>query len=354
MAVGLEQFYHRTRGARKVVVVDLGFLGDSVHLLPALWEIKRHYIQAELHTVSAPVGAELLAMAPCVDRAWTFPLGPKSPRWWRHWDVIRALRCVQFDLAFNFSGADRTIFLTALTGARWKVAHPGGRTHFWNMWLIPCWTSRQDQDQPVFEQRRRVLAECGCSLEAPRFDLALPAEATQWADATAPASAVHFSINASSYLKEWPLPNWIELATRVLAEHVGLSIVATAGPQAREQDRLNEFAAAVKHPGLMALPGWVSIARLAALLARCRANVGADSGVLHLAMAVGTPTVAIFREYLGLREWLPRGPGHRHVSASCPCAHARQPPCQALGYAQCLARVPPRTVAGLLAECLRP
>ena len=43
----LADFYNSTRSARKVIVVDLGFLGDSVHLLPALVEIKRSYVDAD-------------------------------------------------------------------------------------------------------------------------------------------------------------------------------------------------------------------------------------------------------------------------------------------------------------------
>jgi hypothetical protein len=84
----LPNFLERTRAATKIIVVDFGFLGDSVHLVPALWEIKRHYAGAQLHTLSATVGAELLAMAPCVDRPWAFPLTAKSPPWWKHWDIL--------------------------------------------------------------------------------------------------------------------------------------------------------------------------------------------------------------------------------------------------------------------------
>ena len=36
-------FYSRTRDARKIIVVDLGFLGDTISLAPALWELKRLY-----------------------------------------------------------------------------------------------------------------------------------------------------------------------------------------------------------------------------------------------------------------------------------------------------------------------
>ena len=109
----MRSFLERTRAAAKIIVIDFGFLGDSIHLVPALWEIKRHYPGAELHTLSAPVGAELLALAPCVDRPWAFPLTAKSPPWWKHWDILWALRRQRFDVAFNFNGSDRSLFATA-------------------------------------------------------------------------------------------------------------------------------------------------------------------------------------------------------------------------------------------------
>ena len=50
MSVSLsEDFCQRTRQAKKVMVLDLGFLGDTIHLLPALWMVRQAYPQAELH-----------------------------------------------------------------------------------------------------------------------------------------------------------------------------------------------------------------------------------------------------------------------------------------------------------------
>src|SRR5215467_4171734 len=144
MSSDLAHFYSRTRAARKVIVVDLGFLGDTVHLVPALWELKNGYPDAPLHVLTSSVGAEVLQLAPCVDRAWGMELRRDKRTLRQQWELLRALRREKFDLAFNFSGADRTIFMTALCGARWRVAHPGGRQHFWNTWLIPNWAPKQD------------------------------------------------------------------------------------------------------------------------------------------------------------------------------------------------------------------
>jgi ADP-heptose:LPS heptosyltransferase len=92
----------------------------------------------------------------------------------------------------------------------------------------------------------------------------------------------------------------------------------------------------------------MSIAQLAAALQRCGLHVGADSGVLHLAMALGVPTVALFREYAGTAEWLPRGHPHKHLLAPCPCANVKDPPCAKEAKALCLARITPEQVVALL------
>src|SRR5256885_5820820 len=151
----------------------------------------------------------------------------------QQWQVLRALRREQFDVAFNFSGADRTIFMTGLTGARWRVAYRGGRAHFWSGWLVPVWIPFIEPTGPVFERRREMLKLCGLELAPARFDLAIPNPANEWAAAQIQGEAVHFSVNASSHLKEWPLEHWIELGKRLFRESQ-IKILATGSENPRE------------------------------------------------------------------------------------------------------------------------
>jgi ADP-heptose:LPS heptosyltransferase len=344
-------FLERTRAAKKVIVVDFGFLGDSVHLVPALWEIKAHYPEAQLHTLSAPVGAELLRLAPCVDRAWAFPLTPKSPAWWRHWGILRSLRRERFDAAFNFSGSDRTIFVTALLGARWTLAHEAGRKHFWNHWLPVDWVGPAARRLPVFEQRRQVLAAGGFALEKPRFDLCVPGEERQWAEKTMADRPVHFSISASTPVKEWPLENWIALARMLTQNRPSIRMVATAGSNPREQARLTELAKWAVGARLLCIKG-LNISHLAALLQCCRLHIGADSGALHLAAALGVPTLTVFRRYDGLTEWMPVGKEHRQIITDCRCMDENRTDCLRARRAACLASITPGQLCGQVCQLL--
>jgi heptosyltransferase-3 len=350
MPFSLADFYNETRGARKIIVIDLGYLGDSIHLVPALWEIKANYPRAELHVAAAPVGTELLAMAACVDRTWPLVRTPGGTPWREQWLWIRSVRRERFDLVFNFSGTDRTIFLSYLTGARWRVAFAAGRQHFWNRWLIPHWVPRVDRTVPVAEQRRQVLEACGLRLGPSRYDLQLPAAATQWAAQHVPLGAVHLSLNAGHALKEWPLENWIALTHRLLAEDPTFRLVATGSSSPREQERLARFAKAVASDRVLLFPGNLNLAQLAALLARCRLHVGADSGALHLASVLGVKTVSIFRDYAGLGEWMPRGTNHRSIVVPCRCVNQKFQPCAAASRPECLAGISVEQVYRLVEE----
>lgn len=340
-----DQFYLKNREAGKILVIDLGFLGDSIHLIPALWELRRHHPRAALHVLTSPLGAEVLRLAPCVDKAWVFPLGPPSPPWWKHWDILKKLRRERFDAAFNFSGADRTIFITALSGARLRLTHEAARKHFWTSWLMHCVVPEQDRSLPVFEQRRQVLAACGYTLAPAQFGLKVPPLAVDWVEERVPAGSVHISPNASTHLKEWPLEHSIALVKGLLAKNPALTVVVTGSSRPREQDRLKQIAAeAGEGNARVRVLTDLSLGQLAGVLTRCRLHVGPDSGVIHLAFALGIPTFSIFRDYAGLKEWLPRGENHLHRIAACRCAGLKEPPCRNAPHARCLADIKPEDV----------
>ena len=112
-----------------------------------------------------------------------------------------------------------------------------------------------------------------------------------------PATAQNFAIIhpfASSLKKRWPLENFREVAGRL-----GIPVQWCAGPD-------EHLEGAVRMDDLYALACWISTARV---------YIGNDSGIAHLAAAVGTPVVAIFLAS-DSRVWAPRGP--RVVVLECP------------------------------------
>jgi ADP-heptose:LPS heptosyltransferase len=291
-------------------------------------------------------------MAPCVDRIWSVRLKRAERSWAEQWRLVRALRREQFDLALSFNGNDRCIILAGLTGARWRVAHAAGREHFWNRWLIPNWVPRQEPDLTVWEQRRQVLAACGFQLDPPRFALQVPEAAMKWSADLVPPGTAHLSPNSANPLKEWLLDHHVVLLRSLWADHPGLRVVASGSPNPRERERLSKLVARVNDSRLQLLPENLTLAQLAAVLTRCRLHLGPDSGVMHLAVALGVPTISFFREQGAYRAWLPTGPLHQVIRVPCYCVDHHAAPCERLGHAECLARLEPEQVVRLARERL--
>jgi ADP-heptose:LPS heptosyltransferase len=348
----LTQFYQQTRETKKIVVVDLGVLGDTLQLVPALWELKQHYPGSALHVLSSPLGCEALRLVPCVERVWPLHISRATRSWQEHWRMIRALRRERYSLAFNFIGNDRGTILTGLTGARWRVAHAAGRKHFWNRWLVPNWVPRQDKEEAVFEQHRRVLAACGLKLGRVRFDLRIGPQEQARAAQLVPPRAIHLSINSGNPFKECPIEFNVQFLNTFWAIHPYLQVVASASPKPRERERLQKLTELVNDSRLIPLTQTLSIAELAAVLARCRLHVGPDSGAMHLAIALNVPTLSFFREQGDFKSWLPRGPDHRALTVPCKCIDHQNAPCERLGFAECLAQISPKKVEALLDELL--
>lgn len=351
MPLRLADFYNTTREARKAIVVDLGFLGDTVHLVPALRALQAAYPRTAWHMLTTPVGREVLGLLENGPRIWAVDLAPETRSLRAQLAVLRAIRRERVELAVNFSGADRTIFMTALTGARWRVGYAAARRHFWNRWLIPNWVAPGRRDVPVFEQRRAMLATCGIPPGPVTFGLRAPADARAWAEAAIPHGAIHLSICASTHLREWPVEQWRGLIAELARRWPGRALVATASRKPRELERLRQVAAGLPPERLLTCEG-LPLPRLAALLERCALHVGPDSGVLHLAAALDRPTVGLFREYPGADEWRPRGPQHHQVTVPCPCVGQRPASCESQPVAACLAALTPATVLASIARAL--
>jgi heptosyltransferase-2/heptosyltransferase-3 len=125
---------------------------------------------------------------------------------------------------------------------------------------------------------------------------------------------------SGSPLKRWRSGGWSEVLGALAAP--GEPVVVTGS--ADESGLRDTLRAALDRP-VIDLVGRTSVAALAAVFERCRLVLGPDSGPLHLAVAVGTPTVHLFGPADPAR-FGPRGAADRHavVVSDLPCAPCGQ------------------------------
>jgi len=136
--------------------------------------------------------------------------------------------------------------------------------------------------------------------------------------------------------KNWPAAHFLSVVDWWRRQFGGKA-VALLGPVEAERQGFEHLSAACL------VASGLDLAQLAALLARCDLYVGNDSGVTHLAAAVGARTLVIFGPS-DERQWAPRGPRvsilRRHIACS-PCGDAAMARCP---QRACLTELPPEDV----------
>ena len=103
------------------MVFGLGFLGDMVHLLPALWMVRQAYPRAELHVGVAAHVASFLECIPWAEQVWSYPRFPRHATLGENLDFVRRLRRERFDVLINLNTSDRSGWLTFFSGARERL-----------------------------------------------------------------------------------------------------------------------------------------------------------------------------------------------------------------------------------------
>ncbi len=139
--------------------------------------------------------------------------------------------------------------------------------------------------------------------------------------------------------KEWPAPNWTRLVD-MLAERDGTECVLVGA--AAERTRCEEIAASSK-AGAVTAAGETNLGELIALLSLADGFIGNDSGAMHLAGALGIPTVAIFGSTNPARTG-PMGARSKVIYRGIECSPCLERTCR-FGHYRCLTEIGVEEVA---------
>jgi len=314
----------------KILIWHQGALGDLLLAGPALLALKRHYPRARITALGQPQVWALLGPTLSLEAVWDSAAALWSPLFLADAPLPPALpeRLGGFQLALVFGPRPRPTLLARLTQAGIPLVH----------WL-PSWP--EAGLEPVGAYLAGQLARLGLTVPAAPFRLVIGAA---WPDRapllSGPGPFLAVAPGSGHPLKNWPLAHYYEV-TRALAWEHGLTVIWLAGPaEASLLPYLQGLAAAQGHLLLADLP----LTAVAATLARCRLYLGGDSGLTHLAAAVGVPGVLALFGPTDPQVWAPRGENVQVLRAPCPqapCAAAREIICP---EPSCMGNLPPGLV----------
>jgi heptosyltransferase-1 len=278
--------------APRILFVKLSSLGDVIHHLPALTDAARRWPAAHIAWALDPAYAELVRLHPAVRETIAVNLRSLRRGWFRarEWSAFRAaraeLRAAPWDYIVDTQGLVKSACIArGARGVRFGFdsasAREGVAARFYDVKLAV------GRRMHAVERNRRLVAGVfGHRVDSVAdYGLEAPAAPPSWAPQGPYIVMLH---SASRKQKTWPEAYWVTLGQR-LAER-GYAIVFPSGS---ESERATAHRLAMDVPGSMAAPA-SGLADMAALLAHAWAVVGLDTGLTHLAVALGRPTIGIY------------------------------------------------------------
>ena len=298
------------------MLLDLGFLGDSIHLLPALWTMRQAYPEAELHVMVSEHVTKIMEVAPWVDKIWGYPRFPRGPKWYQDLGRIRRLRAAKFDVVINLNGSDRSSILTGLSGARWRLGRRplDGGPSFWSAMFTHV-VEHPYKTELISTQRWQCLKKAGFPGDKPELHTEIPGtvEASALQKAGCEGGWIHVSPFTTEDYKELPAAQLSELLRDLHRRWPDRKIILTSAGNERESRKMSALLASLDFQPWRVFAGDLDLLELAAIVQASCLHLGGDSGGLHVAWMTGVPTVTWFRRYDGLADWQPVGCRHRFV-----------------------------------------
>lgn len=277
-------------GAMRILVIRLSALGDIVHALPALTDLRRALPEA---TIDFAVDERFVDVArlhggvsnvlPIALKRWK--RHPGATNTWRElYQTLGHLRRHTYDLVLDLHGLNKSALLARLARSSLRI---GPHPRFCGEWLAPRLYSRYCSAPgpitPVPRMRAFVADALGQTTSLPAsYGLVCTWQARQ-------SDQVVLAHSSSARDKLWPEAHWIALGQ--MLKRRGLQVLLPWGSSS-EKERSVRLAQAVGEAAEVA-PS-LSIAQWAEKLSRCRLVIGVDTGLTHLAAAAGVPCAALF------------------------------------------------------------
>jgi predicted lipopolysaccharide heptosyltransferase III len=334
---------------RKVLLVRLRSIGDTVLATPSLYALKRFLPNATVDILVEDWVAPLLSNHPHVDNVVVLERAGFMTRA----RVARELRAANYDVVYNLHGGTTATFLTRATGARYRV---GFKTYQYaqlhnHQAPSPLLLWGQQKTHSV-EQQLALLGWTGIPVtDRPRTQLGISQQAAETVNqllaesglADQKLALIHPA--AAFATKQWAVEHFARVAEFV-AER-GFAPVAIAAPN--EKALLEKLcAAAIEKIATFDL----SLPEVTALAARSRLFVGNDSGIAHIAAAVGTPAVVIFGSS-NIAHWRPWNSAPAEVVfEEMPCQPCHGYFCEKFDQPECILRVPVTRVTAAIDRIL--
>jgi lipopolysaccharide heptosyltransferase II len=328
---------------KNILLIQLGDIGDVVLSIPAILAVHKNLPHAKIIVAVREKAKELIRPLLGVYDVISINQDTRSPLCeityqWAFFSLVRGYR---FDLVMDFRTGTRGAILAFLSGAKERVGFFENGSFWRNRLFTKLYRLEYTPAQHVADYYSSLPLAHGLNVndETPVIHVT-PAMEQQAARILkremVPDELPIIGIQPFSLwrYKEWGVHKYIELIERILSEYkVTIAITGSGDEYERVENIVHQCKDYSRY--VYNLAGKTSLEELAAILRLCRLFIGSDSAGMHIAAAVGTPTVTIFGPSAP-SSWAPKGNSHTIIQSNLSCVPCRQKGCEDTEVSRCL------------------
>jgi len=281
----------------RILLIKTSSLGDVVHNLPVVTDLRANFPNAAIDWVVEEAYTDIVGLHPDVRHSI-----PVALRRWRKslldantWRELRAFRAglqmQSYDSVIDTQGLLKSALLARMArGRRCGYAASSAREPISARLYDACFEVPNDLHAVARNRQLAALAAGYAVAAAPVYGITVP-PATEGSPCGTPTLAGPHAVLLTATSRDdklWPEASWIALGHALHGR--GLTCLLPSG-SGTERERAKRLAQAI--PDAVALPP-MGLRELAGQLAGARIVVGVDTGLVHLAAALGRPTLALF------------------------------------------------------------
>ena len=328
---------------KNILIVKLSAIGDVIHALPVAHALKKCYPNARITWVVEKPAYDLLTNNPDIDEIIIFdkPKFKSLSGILRHAPAfIGLLRQRKFDLALDLQGLFKSSIISFLSGADTRLVYENTRE---GSQLLSRRISGECANGHVVDRYLDVVRALDCQVEKPVFTVHITPEEAAVTSRIATQVGLNLdrpyvvlALGANWPNKIWPFEHFATLSDRLYKEKIIPVMIGGPG----DKVMANQLSALTDIMPID-LTGQTTLKQLAFIIKGARAFVGGDTGPMHLAVAMGTPTVAL----MGPTDIIRNGPyGAEHIALVTPrdCVGCWERNCPQ--QLDCLAEIEPSDV----------
>lgn len=298
-------------GIENILLIRPGGIGDAVLLLPVIQSLREHFHNIRIDVLCEKRNAGIFELARGINRLYRYDSG------------FALFRCLgnRYDVVIDTEQWHRlSAAVAALTSSPVKIGFATNERGKLFSHRIPY--SHDDYEVLSFFLLVEPLTSTKPDFNAdkPFIDIA---------DDSFPGSFLELSKNdrviaifpgASVRERRWGGERFGKVAKALEDEGYKILILGSRADRS-DADVIKKYATRC-----VDLTGRTSLRDVAAILKRCRLLIAADSGIMHIGYAVGTPMVSLFGSGIE-KKWAPCGKKHIVINKHLPCS-----PCTRFGY----------------------